>query len=382
MLKYRFLLAATLLIAFLNPGQAQEPREMPAELEINLDRAAKQGLGYHISGAIPLQLPDEDDSFFLKAKMRAYWRLTSAYHKCKPGVVFIPLQVVGRRIQDRLTLALRLSHGVLGPACGDGRPTETTYNSLLTTGYLNPTEFTLFVGDGSNDERTLEDSSHLGKLTGRLTLHLACPLRSGISDTAPMISVLPTNTVPWPLLFEDSKTSTDLSALASKASGVVGLTRPSRPYPPIAFFRAASTRAALRQGRCFSVTSIQVKFTPVEILLASKYPAGSCEYKVIREHEMLHYQDLQVLFIRYQAQVMAALHKAGLPTIDRPVFVGSIMEGSTRTKVRLQSILQPIYALMEKDLQADADARDAPEQRLLSWNQCPNWYPRLAGGAE
>jgi hypothetical protein len=377
MFKYRFLLAAMVLLAVLNLGQAQEAGEMPAELEISLDRAAKQGLGYHISGTIPLHLPEADDGFAIQVMMRAHSRLTSAYHKCKLSVIVIPVQVVGRRNNDRLTLALKLPHGILGPACGDGTAIETTYTSVLDDSYLTSTELTLFLEDGSSDELTADDSSHLGTLTERLTLHLACPVRLSASEAAPVISVLPINTGSWPLLFDDSKTSTDLNALAATPSGVVGLTRPGKPYPPIVLFRAASTHATLRHGLCFWVNSIQVEFTPVEILMATKYPAGSCEYTVIREHEMLHYQDLQALFIRYQARVIAALHKAGLPTIERPVFVGSFMEGSTRTKARLQSTVQPIYALMDKELRADADARDAPEQRLLRWSQCPNWYAQL-----
>lgn len=382
MLKYRFLLAAMVLLAVLNLGQAQEAGEMPAELEISLDRVAKQGLGYHISGTISLNLPDADDGFAIQVMMRAHSRLASAYHKCKLSAIVIPVKVAGRRHNDRLTLALRLPHGIIGPACGDGRAIETTYNSMLDDSYLTSTEFTLFMDDGSSDELTADDSSHLGTLTERLTLHLACPVRLGASEATPVISVLPINTGPWPLLFDDSKPSAELNALAATASGVVGLTRPSKPYPPIVSFRAASTHATLRHGLCFWVNSIQVEFTPVEILLAAKYPAGSCEYRVIREHEMLHYQDLQALFVRYQVLVIAALHKAGLPTIERPVFVESFMEGSTRTKVRLQSTVQPIFALMDKELRADADVRDSAEQRLLRWRQCPNWYARLTGDAE
>jgi len=248
---------------------------------------------------------------------------------------------------------------------------------MVNTGELDSTEFTLFVADGSNDERTVEDSARLGKLTGKLALHLACPVRSGALENEPAISVLPTDTVPWPLLFDDSKTSEELSALAARPSAVLGLTRPSKPYPPLALFRAASRRAALRQGFCFWVKSIRVEFTPVEILLASKYPFGSCEYKVIREHEMLHYQDMQVLFTRYQALVIAALRQASLPTIERPVFVESVLEGTSQSKTRIESTLQPIYASMEKALYADADARDALEQRVLSWSQCRNRYPNV-----
>jgi hypothetical protein len=113
------------------------------------------------------------------------------------------------------------------------------------------------------------------------------------------------------------------------------------------------------------------------MLLANKYPDESCEYKVIREHEMRHYQDLQTLFVRYQALVVVALRQAGLPTAARPVLVESVEEGTSQTKILLQSMLQPIYASMERDLQADADARDAPEQRVLSWSKCPNWYERF-----
>ena len=379
LLEYRLFLASMLLIAFLNSAQAQEAGGMPGELEVSLDRAAERGLGYHISGTIPLQLPDGDDIFVVKARMRASWRLTPMYRKCRLNLAFITLQVTGRRNHDRLTLALSLTPEVLRPACSDDRPIQTTTKVLVNTGNLKSTEFTLLIADGSNEERTVDDSPQLGKLTGKLTLRLACPVRFVDSESVPVISVSPTDIVLWPLLFDDSKTSAELSALAASPPGVVGLTRPSRPYPPLAFFRAASRPAALRQGFCFSIRSIQVEFTPVEMLLANKYPHESCEYKVIREHEMLHYQDLQILFVRYQALVIAALRQAGLPTTERPVFVESVTEGTTQSKTRLQSTLQPIYASMERDLQADADARDALEQRILSWSKCPSWYARFTG---
>ncbi len=377
MLERRLLLSSMLLIAFLSSGHAQEAGEMPGELEISLDRSAEQGHSYHISGTIPLQLPDGDDIFIVKAKMRAHSGLISMPRKCRLNLAFITIQMVGRRNHDRLTLKLTLTPEVLRPVCSDDRRAETTDQFVVNTGNLNSTEFTLFVADGSNEERTVEDSPQRGKLTGKVTLHLACPVRLVDRETIPVISVLPSDDAPWPLRFDDSKTSAELSALAAKPSGVVGLTRPSKPYPPPAFFRVASRPAALRQGFCFSIRSIQVEFTPVEMLLANKYPDESCEYKVIREHEMLHYQDLQMLFIRYQALVIAALRRAGFPTSERPVFVESVMEATSQSKMRLRSTLQPIYESMERDLQVDADARDAPEQRILSWSKCPDWYERF-----
>jgi hypothetical protein len=253
-LKYRAFLAA-LLIAFLDPGQAQEAGEMPAEWEVSLDRPAEQGPCYDIGGPIPLRL----------------------------------------------------------------------------------------------------------------------------GESVPVISVLPANTVPWPLLFDHSKTSAELSALAARPSDVVGLTRPTKPFPPVAFFRTTSKDAALRQGSCFWVDSIRLEFTPVQILLASEYPPGSCEYKVTRAHELLHYQDMQILFIRYQALVRAALRQAGFPTAKRPVFVASVMEGMNQTSRLLENTLQPIYAMMDQALQTDADRRDAPEERALTWNKCTNWYARSTG---
>ena len=379
MFEYRLLLASMLLTAFLSSGQAQEAGEMPGELEVSFDRAVEQGLGYHISGRIPLQLPDRDDVFIVNANMRAYWHLTPMYRKCRLNLTFIGLQVIGRRNHDRLALTLRLTPELLQPTCRDVKPMETAYKSVLNTGSLTSTVFTLSVADGSNEEHVVEDSPKLGKLTGKVTLHLACPVRLDDRESIPVISVSPSDGAPWPLLFDDSQTSAELSALAASPSGVVGLTRPRKPYPPPAFFRVASSPAALGQGFCFSIRSIQVEFTPVEMLLANKYPDESCEYKVIREHEMLHYQDLQTLFIRYQALVIEALRRAGFPTSERPIFVESVMEATSQSKMRLQSTLQPIYASMERDLRADADARDAPEQRVLSWSKCPNWYAHFAG---
>jgi len=377
MLKYRLLLASILLIAFLNQGQGQEPGEMPAELEISLDRSANHGPGYHISGTIPIQLSDGDGAFVIKTQMRASWRATPVDRNCRSKAAFIRVQVAGRQDQGRIMLALSFTPEVLRHACGDDRPRETAYKFGANPGNLDSTNFTLSLADGSSDERTVEDSPRLGRLTGKLTLHLACPVRLVVSESAPVISVSPTDTEAWPLLLDDSRTSAELSALVSRPSGVVGLTRPSKPYPPVALFRPASRPAALGQGFCLWVKTIQVDFTPVEILLASKYPAGSCEYNVIREHEMLHYQDQQSLFRRYQELVTTTLRQASLPTIERPIFAASVMDGTDQIETRLQSTLQPIYASMEKTLVADAAARDTPEQRLRSWSKCPNWSRSL-----
>jgi hypothetical protein len=367
-----------LLIAFLNSGGAQAAGEMPAELEISLDRVTKEGLGHHIKGTFPLQLPEGDESFVVEEVMRSYWRITPVQRKCRSNVAYITLRVAGRRDHDRLTLVLSITPEVLRPVCNDDGAMEASDEFMVNTGSLNSTEFALFVADGSDDEQTVEDSLHLDKLTGRITLHLACPVRMVVSESEPVISVLPTETLPWPLLFDDSKTPAELRALDPSAAAVVGATRPSRPYPPVAFFRVASQRAALQPGFCVSVESVQVEFTPVEILLATKYSPGSCEYNVIRDHEMLHYQDMQALFVRFRARVLEALRQAGLPTTERPVFVGSVADGTDQIKTRLQSTLQPLYALMEKARQADADARDAPEQRVLSWSKCPSWYATVS----
>lgn len=377
LLECRLLLASMLSIAFLNLGHAQASDEMPAELEISLDRAANHGPGYHLSGTIPLHLSDRDGVFFLKTQVRAYWRATPVYRNCQSKVAVIRVQGVGTQDQDRITLALSLTPEVLRPACGGDTPRQAAYKLTAHTGDLDSTEFTLLFADGSSDERTVEDSPRRGKLTGKLTLHLACPVKFVINESAPVISVSPVDPTPWPLMIDDTKTSAELSALASSASGVVGLTRPRKPYPPVALFRPVSRPAALGQGFCLWVNSIQVDFAPVEILLANKYRAESCEYNVIREHEMLHYQDQQSLFRRHQELVAATLRQAGLPTIERPIFAASVMDGTDQIKARLQSTLQPIYASMEKTLRADAAARDTPEQRLLSWSKCPNWSRSL-----
>ena len=207
MLEHRLTVASMLLIAFLNLGGAQAAGEMPAELEINLDRVTKEGLGHHIRGTIPLQLPDGDEAFVVEEVMRSYWSITPVQRKCRSNVAFITLQVAGRRDHDRLTVALSLTPEVLRPVCNDDKPMERPYEFMVDTVNLNSTEFLLAVAEGSNDERAVEDALHVGKLTGKLTLHLACPVRLMVSESEPLISVLPAETLPWPLLFDDSKTS-------------------------------------------------------------------------------------------------------------------------------------------------------------------------------
>ena len=76
MSEHRLTVASMLLIAFLNLGGAQAAGEMPAELEINLDRVTQKGLGHHIKGTIPLQLPDGDESFVVEEVMRSEWSIT------------------------------------------------------------------------------------------------------------------------------------------------------------------------------------------------------------------------------------------------------------------------------------------------------------------
>jgi hypothetical protein len=223
-------------------------------LEIHVDRPASKAHGYRVRGTIPLQLPERDESFVITARMPAYWLVNPVNRNCKLNRFAVAVKVVGRRDQDRLRLALSLTPETLRQACGNDKAIEAASKFTVNTSDLTPRVHCWLP---MADERTLEDSAHHGKLTGKLILLLSCLVELAAGESAPLISVSPADMDSWPLLFDYSKTSAELSALAATPSGVVGLTRPSKPYPPTASFLVAVRRSALRQGFCFWVKSVQ-----------------------------------------------------------------------------------------------------------------------------
>jgi hypothetical protein len=55
------------------------------------------------------------------------------------------------------------------------------------------------------------------------------------------------------------------------------------------------------------------------------------------------------------------------------------MEATSQSKMRLRSVLQPIYASMKEICKPTLMHGMRPEQRVLSWCKCPDWYERFAG---
>ena len=73
---------------------------------------------------------------------------------------------------------------------------------------------------------------------------------------------------------------------------------------------------------------------------------------------------------------MAALRQAGFPQYSDPFLSGLSWKLQIRAKLDYEARFSPSTPLMKKARQADADARDAPEQRVLTWSKCTDWYLR------
>ena len=130
-----------------------------------------------------------------------------------------------------------------------------------------------------------------------------------------------------------------------------------------------------RQGDgpyCHYLTKVegQLTLTQMMVYVASNYPVGSCEYKVVLEHENTHVRITRDMIDRYSLRLENALRSAArrispLVTVER--------SGVEQISQRLNAELEPLMKQFREDTARANAVIDTPENYRKTTARCSNW---------
>lgn len=128
-------------------------------------------------------------------------------------------------------------------------------------------------------------------------------------------------------------------------------------------------------GVCLWVDRIHLalRYSALDIYVASEYASTSCPYKAILRHERRHEEVARRHLNGYIEQIRSALSSLAIPKARSPMFAASLEAGQTKVQAVLERLLEPIAEKIRgtmKEAQAKVDSR-GEYQRVR--RQCNNW---------
>lgn len=131
----------------------------------------------------------------------------------------------------------------------------------------------------------------------------------------------------------------------------------------------------LPDGRlCVWVADVQVTVgePEMDVYVASNYPVGSCEYKVVLQHEKQHVAINQAVVKAYGPRIGTALRNA----VHRMFpMVMARREELDQLPQRMLRAIEPAAHGMQAELQARNGEIDTPENYRRTRELCSNWFP-------
>jgi len=135
-----------------------------------------------------------------------------------------------------------------------------------------------------------------------------------------------------------------------------------------------------RQGKAgpyrIWASSVEVifQFDRMDVYLSSKYPVGSCQYKVILGHENQHVAINQRTLAKYKALMLQALRSSrDIPTKAHPLTVANLDQGKARIAANIDGILYPLYERFKKEVGTENGKIDTPANYRRTQALCRDW---------
>lgn len=117
---------------------------------------------------------------------------------------------------------------------------------------------------------------------------------------------------------------------------------------------------------------VTVGYDPTTVYLQRDYPAGSCQYQRILEHEEGHVRINREVFAQFLPMIRAAMEmNANHPAY--PVWAADVESGKAVITAALQAAMQvPVKAMQERRNQMHA-VLDSPKSYKATQDACASW---------
>jgi hypothetical protein len=153
-------------------------------------------------------------------------------------------------------------------------------------------------------------------------------------------------------------------------SNAIGLT-----YAEISISLGAATVARPRERSSYCVYLEEVEarfgFDKFDVYVGREYPAGSCEYRTILDHENEHVTIYKDVIRDYGGRIRTAIERE-LMNLG-PVFVPSARAGGERAISQLQQRLQPTIDAFQAESRRRNGRIDTQSNYGALQELCPNW---------
>lgn len=124
----------------------------------------------------------------------------------------------------------------------------------------------------------------------------------------------------------------------------------------------------------FDDVILEVAISSVIINIPREYPAGSCEYEIVLEHERGHGRTARAQAAVLAERLEGALSEAGdIPTRFDPVVSGDLEAAAERLKTVLAKVVDPHYARFEAEHTAAQERLDRPDPYDAVYRKCTGW---------
>lgn len=129
-------------------------------------------------------------------------------------------------------------------------------------------------------------------------------------------------------------------------------------------------------GFCVWAESVSIGFSynQMDVYITSQYPAGSCPYTAILNHENQHVAINTRTLEKYRVLMTRALKSAKtIPTRAHPLNVLSEKNGGDIISARISRIVNPLLAKFKNEIQRENGKIDTMENYRRVQAQCRDW---------
>ena len=194
------------------------------------------------------------------------------------------------------------------------------------------------------------------------------PARAFVPDKAVTLSTGVGDTV-----YTGERSRNVISALSGKGGGLttLGLTQNNtevRIIPQIWSFNLGGGRSCAGLGR----VEASWRITKLFVDIASEYPPGGCNYRVIRDHENQHVAFAHAAFQDWAPRIKLALQNAAAG-IAPQITKADQTQTAKEIEGRLMAALRPVFDGFAADMRSRNDSIDTMENYRNTAKLCPKW---------
>ncbi|MDD5305648.1 MAG: hypothetical protein PHS14_21325, partial [Elusimicrobia bacterium] len=124
----------------------------------------------------------------------------------------------------------------------------------------------------------------------------------------------------------------------------------------------------------FDDVILEISISSIIIHIPREYAPGSCEYRIVLEHERGHGRSAREQAVDLAGKLEHALASSeGIPTRFDPVISTDFAAAGDQLKAAIAKVVDPVYEQYEKD-EAQTQARlDSPDPYAAVYDKCGGW---------